>query len=164
MELMELFAKIAGRFARNFRERPQKIGIIAETALERDTVQAFIAQHLLARQHNPAVQDVVIYAAVGEARKLMRQVGRTDIEKLRQVIDVQLFRIVVVDMGQHILDNAVHDRFTFRRRGGTEHVADHRKRLDHEGIILKAAYRILRQAFLFLQLTDQRAEFRGGFR
>ena len=74
MELMELFAEIAGRFARNFRERSQKIGIIAETALERDTVQAFIAEHLLTGKHHTAIQYIVIYTPVRESCKLVGKI------------------------------------------------------------------------------------------
>ena len=92
MKLVQLLAVLAWRYTGNFGKSPKKIGIIAESALESDTVQAFISQHLLSCQHYTAVQDIIVYTPVCEPGEFMGKIGRTDIEKPLSVYPV-FFRL-----------------------------------------------------------------------
>ena len=74
MKLMQLLPVTARRNSRNLDKRPEEVGVIAESALKCDTVQAFIAEHLLTGKHHTAIQYIVIYTPVRESCKLVGKI------------------------------------------------------------------------------------------
>ena len=152
--LLQLFAVLAGRHAHNLAEGPEEVGIVVEPALVGNIVQGRGPQHLLPRQHHPAVQHIVVNASVGEADKFVGKPGYADAETPRQVFDTDRLCVVVVNIGQDLLDDAVAEGFAFHRTGMPHGPAEKVQDIHHQGVILEAVERVVFEACIPLVFTD----------
>ena len=90
---------------------------------------------MLPGQHHPAVEHIVVNAAVGKPGELMREIRHTDSERTGKVFHADWLRVVVIDIIQNLLDNAAAEGLTLHRVSLAHRPADQIHQADHEGVV-----------------------------
>ncbi len=159
---MQLSSVLIGGNAHQLVEHPEKIGIIIEAALIGNGIQGGIgADHFLG-QHHPAIEDIIIHAAVGVFHKFVGEVGGADVELLGQIRNFQWLGVVGIDVSEHFLHDAVGNNGAGQRFGMVNDAANAADDALSQGIALKPGHG---GGFLLhlLQLADQGEAFPGFF-
>ena len=152
--LPELFPVLAGRYTDDAGEGTEKVRIVIEAALIGDVVQGGRAQHLLSREHDPAVEHVIVNAAVGETREFVGQPRNADAERPGQVFHADRLGVVVIDVGEYLLDDAAAEDLALNRILLAHGTADHVQQIDHQGIIAETLIRITLAVLVFPDPVD----------
>lgn len=153
--LSELLAILTGGHADDFAEGAEEIGIIIEAALIGDIVEGGGTQHLLAGEHDPAIEHVIIDAAVGEADELMGKIGHADTEGAGEIFDADGLGVVIIYVGKNFLDDAAAEGRLALDGGGSAHsAAEEGHDIHHEGIILKTVIGVVFKGLISLVFAD----------
>lgn len=137
---IQLFAVLIGGNAHQPMEHAQEIGIIIKAALIGNGIEGGIgADHFLG-QHHPAIENIIIDAAVCVFHKFVGKIGSTDVKLLCKIRYFNGLGIIAVDIRQHFLHDAIGNDGAGEGFGMIDDGTDPADDALHQGIALEAIH------------------------